>query len=54
VNNAYVIGLDQIGKNDTMIAGGKGANLGEIIRMNNVNRLMGGLFEAATNQLFNG
>ena len=53
MNNAYVIGLDQIGKNDTMIAGGKGANLGEI-RMNNVNRLMGGLFEAATNQLFNG
>ena len=41
MNNAYVIGLNQIGKNDIMIAGGKGANLGEIIRMNNINRLMG-------------
>lgn len=33
MNNAYVIGLDQIGKDDITIAGGKGANLGEIIKV---------------------
>ena len=33
MNNAYVIGLDQISKDDITIAGGKGANLGEIIKV---------------------
>ena len=33
MNNAYVIGLDQIDKDDIIIAGGKGANLGEIIKV---------------------
>ncbi|MGE5821515.1 MAG: PEP/pyruvate-binding domain-containing protein, partial [Nitrososphaerota archaeon] len=33
MNNAYVVGLDQIGKDDIAIAGGKGANLGEIIKV---------------------
>lgn len=33
MNNAYVVGLDQIGKDDITIAGGKGANLGEIIKV---------------------
>ncbi|MGI0033360.1 MAG: phosphoenolpyruvate synthase, partial [Nitrososphaeraceae archaeon] len=33
MNNGYVIGLDQIGKHDIKIAGGKGANLGEIIKI---------------------
>jgi len=33
VNNAYVTGLNQIGRDDIAIAGGKGANLGEIIKI---------------------
>ena len=32
MNYGYVIGLDQIGKNDIKIAGGKGANIGEMIK----------------------
>ena len=31
-NYGYVIGLDQIGKHDIKIAGGKGANIGEMIK----------------------
>ncbi|MGZ8890981.1 MAG: PEP/pyruvate-binding domain-containing protein [Nitrososphaeraceae archaeon] len=32
MNDGYVIRLDQIGKNDIKIAGGKGANIGEMIK----------------------
>src|SRR5512145_1761090 len=32
MNHCYVIGLDQIGKDDIKIAGGKGANLGQMIK----------------------
>ena len=32
MNHGYVIGLDQIGKDDIKIAGGKGANLGQMIK----------------------
>jgi pyruvate,water dikinase len=32
MKNGYVIGLDQIGKDDIKIAGGKGANLGQMIK----------------------
>ncbi|MGZ5510157.1 MAG: PEP/pyruvate-binding domain-containing protein [Nitrososphaeraceae archaeon] len=32
MNYGYVIGFDQIGKNDIKIAGGKGANIGEMIK----------------------
>lgn len=32
MNNRYVVWLDEIGKNDIKIAGGKGANLGELIK----------------------
>ena len=32
MNYGYVIGLDQIGKHDIKIAGGKGANIGEMIK----------------------
>jgi phosphoenolpyruvate synthase/pyruvate phosphate dikinase len=31
MNYGYVIELDQIGKHDIKIAGGKGANIGEMI-----------------------
>lgn len=33
MNTAYVIELDQLGKDDIAIAGGKGANLGEMIKV---------------------
>jgi phosphoenolpyruvate synthase/pyruvate phosphate dikinase len=33
VNNCYVIGFDEIGKDDIKSAGGKGAKLGEIVKM---------------------